>query len=92
MYWQAASGFGFRLADGYMASTPPPNDRDPATARLYDVPQPPRTPSTLGEFLGGHAVDAVVVTPAATRVWGPVLIRLHLHREQVGAVYVYRPS
>lgn len=92
MYWEAESGFRFRLADGYMSSTPPPNDRDSSTTRLYDVAQPPRTPSTLSAFLRGHPVAAVVVTPAAVSTWGPTLTRLRLRREFVSGVYVYRPS
>jgi len=92
MYWQAASGFRFRLADGYMASTPPPGDRDSSTTRLYDVAQPPRTPSALSAFLRGHPVAAVVLTPAAIPAWGPTLTRLRLHPELVNGVYVYRPS
>ena len=92
MYWQAASGFRFRLADGYMSSIPPAKDRNDGTNRLYDVAQPPPTPSTLASFLRGHAVAAIVVTPAATRAWGPDLARLHLRRELVAGVYVYRPS
>lgn len=92
MYWQAASGFRFRLADGYMASTPPPGDRDSSTARLYDAAQPPRTPSALSAFLRGHPVSAVVVAPAAFSTWGPTLARLHLRRELLSGVYVYRPT
>jgi hypothetical protein len=92
MLWQAETGFGWRLADGYLRPAPPHSLPYWQTAvELDDQVILPGTPATFRRLARRQHVTTIVQFPRRLRLWSPLVAGLH-DREAVGGIYLYRLS
>jgi hypothetical protein len=96
MAWQASSDWYFRMASGYISAEVPPDFwHDPVVQNmLRPTAVGPiareRLPVAVRDFLDRHRVGAVVVEPSTAPGWEGVLDEMHLRKDEVGGVLVYR--
>ena len=96
MVWQADSDFYFRMASGYISAEVPPDFwRDPVVGNmLSDNGTGPIAredlPAAVRDFLDRHQVGAVVVEPSRAPWWEGVLDEMHLRKDEIGGILLYR--
>lgn len=89
MLWQAQTGMWFRMAEGYLAPTPPPDyQSDPLMPALSAQAKP--TAALVRSFLARRHVSAVILAPGAAPQWLNALSALGLKPFYIGGVLVYR--
>jgi hypothetical protein len=87
MLWQAETGFGFRMADGYVGALLPSGyARD---LGVLSSPQVQPQPSALAAFLAKRRVNTVLVDAAKPGPWPQTLSALGLDPRLVDGVLVY---
>lgn len=87
MLWQAETGFGFRMADGYVGALLPPGyARD---LGVLSSPQIPPQPQPFATFLAKRRVSTVLVDAANPGTWPQVLAALGLRPRLVDGVLAY---
>jgi hypothetical protein len=89
MLWQAASGFRFRQAGGYLRPDPPSEyAHDPAVEALHDGRAP--AVADLQAFLQRSGAGAILVDPAYLPLYASALDPLGITPERVGGLVLYR--
>jgi hypothetical protein len=94
MRWQAASGFWFRLAEGFVGPLPPELDTGPIAHGLHvsTVSYLP-TSYEFATWIGEHGVTAVLLEDAAEKRYGDLLASAGLVRVSEGdGISVWRPA
>jgi hypothetical protein len=88
--WQVTAGFGFRMAGGYVASSPPtPFTRSTAVEQIaLGAPVGAEQADWLRRYVAEKRVDAVVVAAGHEQQWASALDRLFERRRRDG-VLVY---
>jgi hypothetical protein len=96
MAWQANSDFYFRMASGYMSAEVPPDFwRDPVVGNMlsqYGTGPIPREHlnDAVRDFFDRHHVGAVVLDPSTAAWWEGILDGMHLRKDEIGGVLLYR--
>jgi hypothetical protein len=91
MLWQAATGFYFRMPEGYVSVVPPPDFAgDPFLGTLYDGTPATGVDAQLARFLRVHQVQAVAVVDGTIGPWASLFGRLDPLPVRAGGVTVYR--
>jgi hypothetical protein len=96
MVWQADSDYYFRMASGYISAEVPPDFwRDPVVGNMLSgdgagaIPRE-HLPAAVRDFLDRHQVGAIVVEPSLAPWWEGVLDELHLRKDEIGGIILYR--
>jgi hypothetical protein len=94
MRWQAASGFRFRLAEGFVGPLPPELDTGPIAHGLHvSTASYLPTSAEFAAWIGEHGVTAVLLEDAAEKRYGDLLASAGLVRVSEGnGVAVWRPA
>jgi hypothetical protein len=96
MAWQANSDFYYRMASGYISAEIPPDFwHDPVVLNMLgpDGTGPiarEHLAAAVRDFLDRHQVDAVVLDPATAGWREGVIDELHLRKDRIGGVLLYR--
>jgi hypothetical protein len=96
MAWQANSDWYFRMPSGYISAEVPPDFfQDPVVHNMLgEGGSGPiarqNLPAATRDFLDRHQVGAVVSEPSFGAWWEGVLDKLHLRKDHVGGVVLYR--
>jgi hypothetical protein len=96
MAWQADTDFYFTQANGYLSGEVPPEAwNDPVLRNMLtptgDGPIPPeQLPAAIRDYLERHHVGAVILDPTRAAAWEPILDEVHLRKDAVGGVVIYR--
>lgn len=92
MVWQAAAGFRFRLAQGYIGPIPPQylgEGLSKGLAKIHPSPfMPP--PAVVDRYAALHAVTAFVSSAEATPLFGDLLRESGWRPQPVGDVVIWR--
>jgi hypothetical protein len=87
--WQVERGFRFRMAGGYLASTPPPPFMTPPGIEHIALGAPPPSLAAVRGYLAAKHVSVVVLDPVAAESWSTTLDRI-ARPHRVGGVVLYR--
>jgi hypothetical protein len=96
MVWQANSDWYFRMASGYISAEVPPDFwHDPVVGNMLspDGSGPiarENLPVAFRDFLDRHQVGAVVFEPSPGAWWEGVLDEMHLRKDRIDGVVLYR--
>ena len=89
MLWQAAAGFYFRMAGGWISITPREFQGWPIVNAMLTRTYIPDMTLQLRAFMAVHGVQTILVTDRESRFWEPMLAPLNSARIRVGGVVIY---
>ena len=88
--WQAQSGFSFRVVGGYVGAFPDSYSRYPIWAALLGGPLPANPAGELRRLVRDKGATAIIVDPAQTPRWRPLVETLGARAVHTGGVFLYR--
>jgi hypothetical protein len=90
MYWQAETGFAFRMPGGYVSVVPPPGFKDLSILRtFYDSELYSTADRDLRAFLADKGVGAIVVVDGYPGPWQELFEPIDPSPRHAGGVTVY---
>jgi hypothetical protein len=87
--WQVERDFRFRMAGGYLSSTPPPPFMAPPGIEHIALGAPPGSVAAVRRYLAAKHVSVVVLDAGAGEPWPSTLDRI-ARPHRVGGVVLYR--
>jgi len=92
MLWQAASGFGFKMAGGYTGMTPRSYEQWPIVGALMTSTYIPQAPEQLLALMAAKSATVVMVDDADQGFWAPLLSAIDPAPRYYGGMWLYRPA